>query len=122
MTLPKFQTWHYGEGPLAAWLQRFRGKSGVYTVRDIDSGHVLYIGESHSERLARTVIRHFQKWEGPTSGPTFNRSEVRLSVAVTDNATEVQDYLIKKWHPELNTYSQPERPKSFLAAVAESPF
>jgi len=38
--------------------------SGVYVILS-RSGAVLYVGESHTERLYGTITRHFRKWSRP---------------------------------------------------------
>jgi len=43
------------------WLRNLRGKSGVYVIRDAQSGEILYVGESHSDRIFETLTRHFQE-------------------------------------------------------------
>lgn len=37
------------------------GISGVYAIADLD-GNTLYVGESHTGRLRKTMQRHFQVW------------------------------------------------------------
>jgi len=47
------------------WVQALRGKSGVYVIRERDADGrpiVVYVGESHSNRLYDTLTRHFQEW------------------------------------------------------------
>lgn len=36
--------------------------SGIYAIRDASTGKVRYVGESHTGRLRKTLIRHFQQW------------------------------------------------------------
>lgn len=50
-------------GTRDAWSADFPppGISGVYAIADLD-GVVLYVGESHTGRLRRTLQRHFQIW------------------------------------------------------------
>lgn len=77
-------TWRkpYERGRPAAWIQELAGKSGTYLIRETFLGEVQYIGESHSGRLKKTLLRHFQRWTGPTSGPTFNAGDVQVAIAV----------------------------------------
>ena len=45
------------------WIRALRGKSGVYLIRERQrdgSNPVVYIGESHADRLYQTLTRHFQ--------------------------------------------------------------
>jgi hypothetical protein len=49
--------------PYPDWVQALRGKSGVYVIRERDASGapvVVYVGESHSDRLYETLTRHFQ--------------------------------------------------------------
>jgi hypothetical protein len=95
---------------LADWVRALRGKSGVYLIRSVPSilnlytSSVLYIGESHTAKLYETLTRHFQHWEGRTSGPTFAHSQVEVRVIVTKpaRAVELQDKLICRYKPERN--------------------
>jgi hypothetical protein len=53
------------DGRYPAWVRALRGKSGVYLIRERqrDGSHpVVYIGESHADRLYQTLTRHFQTW------------------------------------------------------------
>src|SRR5690349_11329061 len=45
-----------------AWVRALHGKSGVYLIRERQSdgtNPVVYIGESHANRLYQTLTRHF---------------------------------------------------------------
>ena len=50
--------------PYPAWLRALEQSSGVYAIRvpGVFSPTVVYVGESHSGRLLKTVTRHFQYW------------------------------------------------------------
>lgn len=94
-------------GAYPAWLRALRGRSGVYVVRELGwfgPGSIAYVGESHSGRLYQTLTRHFQRWRGPTSGPTFDRADVEVAVAVTKarHAVAAQNALIRKHRPTEN--------------------
>jgi hypothetical protein len=77
---------------LSPWVAELTGKSGVY------------IGESHTGRLKKTLLRHFQHWTGKTKGPTFARSKVEIAFIKTrkENAVEFQNALIAEYSPKLN--------------------
>jgi hypothetical protein len=42
------------------WIRALRGKSGVYVIRDRQTGETLYVGESHKGKLYETLTRHVQ--------------------------------------------------------------
>ena len=65
------------------FVRDLRGKSGVYIIRDRETKRPLYVGESHTGRLKKTLLRHFQAWSGKTAGPTFSRNAVEIAVEVT---------------------------------------
>jgi len=49
--------------PYPDWVRALAGKSGVYVIREITndgSPQVVYVGESHTDRLYNTLTRHFQ--------------------------------------------------------------
>lgn len=47
------------------------------------SKQLLNVGESHAGLLYKTVTRHFQAWNGKTSGPTYRRSTIEIAVHLT---------------------------------------
>jgi hypothetical protein len=53
----------------ATWLAALKNKSGVYVIRELGLvlKPVLYVGESHTNNLRKTITRHFQKWTGKTA-------------------------------------------------------
>jgi len=84
------------------------GASGVYVIKGpgmwIDE--VLYVGESHTGNLRKTLTRHFQRWKGKTAGPTYGRRKVRVAVLQMKNrgkVVAVQNALIKRFSPRDNT-------------------
>ena len=83
--------------------------SGVYLIGE-KSGEVVYVGESHTGSLRRTMLRHFQKWKGPTAGPTYARREHRARFIKTsaDNAILIQNELIEELRPRDNTAGKPQ--------------
>ena len=102
---------------VAEWVKALKGKSGVYVVRERGFlGNVLYVGESHSDRLYSTMLRHFQRWTGPTAGPTFFISKVEVAVIRTPagKAIDLQNAVIAEYKPRLNVA---EKPKGFLETI-----
>lgn len=91
--------------------------SGVYLIREGGAlGSVVYVGESHSDRLKQTAQRHFQRWKGPTSGPTYPQSgtEIAFLKSRAANAVELQNGLIEELSPRDNTQGKPEWALTFL--------
>lgn len=90
------------EWPL--FVRELRGKSGVYIIRDRETKAVLYVGESHTGRLKKTLLRHFQAWSGKTAGPTFSRNSVEIAIETTSESAAVtrQNALIADLRPALN--------------------
>jgi len=80
------------------------GASGVYLIRS-KGGAIVYIGESHTGRLRKTMKHHFQSWTGPTAGPRFSAAghEVAIVPASAARAVAVQDKLIARHQPRDNT-------------------
>jgi excinuclease UvrABC nuclease subunit len=102
---------------VAKWVTTLKGKSGVYVIRERGFwGSVLYVGESHSDRLYATLLRHFQHWTGSTAGPTFPVSKVEVAVIRTSpgKAVELQNAVIADYNPKLNIA---EKPKGFLETI-----
>lgn len=81
-----------------AWIRGLRRSNGVYVFRDRETGEIVYIGESHSDRLYSTLTRHFQAWTDAydTAGVTYYREEVDIAVIVVpaEHAMYLQNELI----------------------------
>jgi excinuclease UvrABC nuclease subunit len=94
----------YTAGKPSAWLAGLGDRSGVYVIRDARSRRCLYVGESHSGRLRKTLLRHFQKWSGRTAGPTYapDKVEVALRLTPPPSAVAAQDNLICRLDPRDN--------------------
>ena len=95
---------------VAEWIRELKGKSGVYVIREPGFfGEVLYCGESHSDRLYSTLLRHFQHWTGKTAGPTFPVSKVEVAVVrcPAARALDLQNAMIEEYRPKLNTTANP---------------
>ena len=95
---------------VADWVKALKGKSGVYLIREKNgflffAGEVVYVGESHSNRLYSTLLRHFQRWSGKTAGPTFAVSKVEVAVVrcPANRAITLQNSIIEEYRPRLNT-------------------
>lgn len=102
---------------VAEWVKALKGKSGVYIVRERGFlGNVLYVGESHTGRLYSTLLRHFQRWSGPTAGPTFAVSKVEVAIIRTPaaKAIELQNAVIAEYRPKFNVA---EKPKGFFETI-----
>lgn len=88
-------------GRFPSWVFDLKGKSGVYVIRNRIFDAVMYVGESHSDKLYGTLTRHFQAWKGVGSGstyPSFN-SEVAVEVLPPAKALERQVELIGRLKP-----------------------
>lgn len=99
----------FGKCTWPEWVDELQGKSGVYVIRST-SGTVYYVGESHTGRLKKTLLRHFQAWTGKTAGNTYSRNAVEIAVQTmaAGLAVKHQDQLIAKLKPRDNTNSTPE--------------
>jgi len=88
----------------ASWILRLDGKSGVYVIRSQLTRRIFYVGESHTGRLKKTMLRHFQKWEGQTVGSRYGRllAEVAVRTCRKNQAQGLQDRLIKRLDPRDN--------------------
>jgi excinuclease UvrABC nuclease subunit len=100
---------------IAPWVRALKGKSGCYLIREKSgflffSGEILYAGESHSDRLYSTLLRHFQHWVGKTAGATFAPSKVEVAIVrcPANRALAMQDALIEEYRPRLNTTANPD--------------
>ena len=104
--------------PYPAWVRALRGKSGVYVIRE--RGEVVYVGESHTDKLYETLTRHFQTWrrykgfwrgqygEGHDPGLTYDRAAVEVATRVTraERAIDEEARLIARLAPRDNLRGQ----------------
>lgn len=90
----------------AEWLRELRNANGAYVVRDADSREVLYVGESHSSQMYKTITRHFQAWRGYTAGTDYDPDAVQVAVTKTppNSAPGHQLSLIEDLDPRDNVY------------------
>ena len=109
----------------APWVAELEGRSGAYVIRDASTREVLYVGESHSGRLRKTLTRHFSAWgrsktfwEGVFADPstadpgfTYDPRAVVVAVELTepDDAIARQNVLIQRLRPRDNTIGKPAR-------------
>jgi excinuclease UvrABC nuclease subunit len=93
---------------LPAWFPK-PARSGVYIVRR--GARIVYVGESLTGRLRKTLARHFQHWKGRTAGPTYPRASVEVAFEYTTPAAAVerQNRLIAQHRPADNTVGKPAR-------------
>jgi excinuclease UvrABC nuclease subunit len=103
---------------IAGWVRALKNRSGCYLIREKNgflffNGDVVYIGESHTDRLYSTLLRHFQHWTGKTAGPTFAASKVEVAVVrcPANRALGLQNSLIEEYRPRLNTVANPDTEK-----------
>lgn len=104
----------HGE-PYPAWLRELRTRSGAYVIRQ--ARRVVYVGESHSNKLYGTITRHFQTWDrwkswwrglyGPKTDPgqTYSRAGSEIAVLPTakgEAALQAQARLIRRLRPRDN--------------------
>jgi excinuclease UvrABC nuclease subunit len=101
-----------GRGRIARWVRALDGKSGVYVIRQkaLLFPTVVYVGESHTGRLKKTLLRHFEKWTGKTAGPTYPRTKVEVAVIPcrADQAISRQNALIESLRPRDNIAAKPD--------------
>ena len=110
-------------GRYPEWLRELKERSGVYVIRE--RGEVVYVGESHSDRLYGTITRHFQKWDRrkrarrfggdyrrPTDndpGTRYDRDACEVAIILTPadgRAIEKQNHLIGTLSPRDNVQGQ----------------
>jgi len=100
-------------------VRDLEGASGAYVIRSAAAGRrVLYVGESHTGRLRKTLTRHFQGWKrssgrtfwermygrGNDPGTTYERSRVEVAVYTThaSAALDLELELIRRFRPRDN--------------------
>lgn len=80
--------------------------SGVYAIRDRKTKTVLYVGESHTGRLRKTIGRHLSQWydsRGPREFYDRNDVEVAWYATPAGEALEIEGWLITHYCPRDNT-------------------
>jgi hypothetical protein len=116
------------------WVRALKGKSGVYLIRELDEHGepaIVYVGESHTDRLYDTLTRHLQQWrrwkgfwrgqygQGHDPGLTYDRSAVEVATRVVPpkEAIKLEARLIRKYSPRDNINGQVD-----VIDVEEAPF
>ncbi|MEO7732085.1 MAG: hypothetical protein ABIY55_14015, partial [Kofleriaceae bacterium] len=110
--------------PYPPWIRALNDKSGVYVIRETQrdgSEVIVYVGESHTDRLYHTLTRHFQTWrrskkfwtgqyggQGHDPGLTYPRARVAVAVRVlpSHRAIEEEARLIARLGPRDNLLGQ----------------
>jgi hypothetical protein len=93
-----------GGEPYPAWVEALKGRSGVYAIKH--RGQLVYIGESHTDRLYETMTRHLQRWNLPSSH-SYPRAECSVAVRLTSDPNEapaIQAHYICDLNPRDNEY------------------
>lgn len=110
-----------------AWVRELAGKSGVYAIRERGwfSTTVVYVGESHTGGLYKTLTRHFQQWHRGKSwwrgqyapaqtdpGHTYKRDAVEVAVRTSSRsrALSLQAHWISTLKPRDNVQIVEEVP------------
>jgi len=89
-------------------LSSVQNESGVYVFRDRESGEVLYVGESHTGRLYRTMLRHFHDSSGKFEGlgewvshaPT--RLDYKVFLAPASAVPDLERDAVEHFEPRIN--------------------
>jgi hypothetical protein len=93
-------------GEFLPWLNELRNQSGAYVIRNRSSGEILYVGESHTGNLAKTLKRHFYSWrdEPERKHWTYQKGRVEIAVRVCPpgSAPGAQNKLIRRLNPRDN--------------------
>jgi len=101
-------------GRFFPWLNALRNQSGAYVIRDAGSRQVLYVGESHTGRLGKTIKRHFHAWRDDPERRhrTYNRERVEIGIRLTPpgTASAAQVNLIRRLDPRDNGFRPAEEP------------
>lgn len=90
-------------------VQGKQGASGVYAIRDRRSRRVLYVGESHTGALRRTLLRHFQAWRLPNRWYDPTRCEVTWLRTRPSEAVKKQGAWIRELRPRDNSQDNPAK-------------
>jgi len=99
------------------WVTALGKQSGAYIIRSRPGGRTLYVGESHTGNLAKTLKRHFWTW-GDTperKHHTYDPRKVEVAVRITPqkSATTAQDNLILRLKPRDNLTNPAAEPEPF---------
>jgi hypothetical protein len=105
------------QGNFLPWLNELRNNSGAYVIRQragfFTGPRCLYVGESHTGNLSKTIKRHFYPWRDDPERKhhTYDRQRVEIAVRVTppNSAVGAQNNLIVRLNPEDNGNGWGER-------------
>ena len=81
-----------------------RKKSGVYLIKEKDTGTIRYVGFSGSD-LYKTMYRHFQQWDHPSQPVVTYANKprenylVRVVYCTPKQAAALEELLIIKYKP-----------------------
>lgn len=105
----------------APWLRELVNASGVYVIRSRRTREILYVGESHTGQLYKTLTRHFQSWFlVGFSGRTYSRNAVDVAArrCPAPSAVACQNGLIERLKPRDNIVGNSE-PDDFDYAAGD---
>ena len=98
----------YDPTQYAPWVRALGKENGAYVIRDLESHEILYVGESHSNRLRSTLTRHFQSWSGYQAGTLYSRYRVEVALyqvgGTGREAIDAQEALIRELAPRDNVH------------------
>jgi hypothetical protein len=101
-------------GEFLPWVNSLRNLCGAYVIRSKFWGEVLYVGESHTGNLGKTLKRHFYAWRDSVERRhhVYDRDDVEVAVRVTppNSATGAQNNLIRSLAPRDNAELPAEEP------------
>lgn len=119
----RFRSVGHSAEPYPDWIRALKGKSGVYLIRELDEHGepvIVYVGESHTDRLYDTLTRHLQQWrrwkgfwkgqygQGHDPGLTYDRGAVEVATRVVspEEAIDLEARLIRRYSPRDNINGQ----------------
>ncbi len=105
-------------GDFLPWFHDLRNRSGAYVIREragwFSGPQCLYVGESHTGNLAKTIKRHFYSWRDDPERRhhTYDRHRVEIAVRLTPpgSAVGAQNNLINRLNPRDNENGWVEKP------------
>jgi excinuclease UvrABC nuclease subunit len=101
-------------GDFLPWVHELRKQSGAYVIRDARSRRVLYVGESHSGTLAKTLKRHFHAWRDDAERKhwTYDRRRIEVAIRATPPPAAIgaQNNLIRRLAPRDNGFTPVKNP------------
>ncbi|MEZ4404490.1 MAG: hypothetical protein R3B06_31005 [Kofleriaceae bacterium] len=117
-----------------AWVRSLDGHSGVYVIREYDGRRpaIVYVGESHTDRLYGTLTRHWQAWSrhgrlarefsAHDPGLIYDRSRCDAAAVVTSAcvAVELQNALIGHLTPRDNIIAAGLPPADLVDTCGQS--